>query len=222
MAYAETLLYRKRLPPDVPSPALDQFNQEIATLSANNNWSSYRRHAGFGTHLLAGFIFILPKVGPLSDLSLRGPTPSAEQDYLNSLMHTVAAFRQKLATATSSDGLANKDLDTGDLVYPGTYSLEDYTYASLLHEMVQDPSQPIPFGIKQDLLAYFADPARAKYIERDPKRLARVKADLPILQTISTKAAYPDTAFLPEPDADKPPPANDSLPIPKSPAPTHQ
>jgi hypothetical protein len=34
--------------------------------------------------------------------------------------------------------------------------------------------------------------------------IAQVRADLPILQTISTKAAYPETALLPEPDEAKP------------------
>jgi hypothetical protein len=205
VAYAETLLHRNSFPPDVPSPALDEFNREIAALSAANHWDTYRRHAGIGTHLLAGFIFILPKVGPLADLSLRGPTPSAEQDYVNSLMHTTSVFRQTLAAATKSDGLPNKDLDTGDMVYPGTYSLEDYTYAQLLHAMTRDPATPIPFGIKRDLLAYFSDTEKAKYLKRKPKMLAQVQADLPILQTISTRAAYPDTAFLPEPTADMAP-----------------
>jgi hypothetical protein len=205
VAYAETLLHRKHLPPDVPSPALDEFNQEIATLAAANHWATYRRRAGVGTHLLAGFIFILPKVGPISDLSLRGPTPSAEQDYVNSLMKTAAAFRQKLANAATSDGIPNEDLDTGDMVHPGTYSLEDYTYADLLHAATRDPASPIPFGLKRDLLAYFADPEKAKYLKRKPKLLAQVQADLPILQTISTKAAYPDTAFLPEPTDDMAP-----------------
>ena len=77
VAYAETLLYRKRMPPDASSPALDEFNREIAALAAANNWNAHRGHAGFGTHLLAGFIFILPKIGPFSDLALSGPTPPA-------------------------------------------------------------------------------------------------------------------------------------------------
>lgn len=218
VAYAETLLDRNRMPPDVPSPALDRFNQEVATLSAANDWDSYRRRAGIGTHLLAGFIFIVPKVGSLSDLALRGPTPSAEQDYVNSLVQTVDAFRLKLANASKSDGLANLDLDTGDAVYPGTYSLEDYTYADLLHRMTLDPESPIPFGVKRDLLAYFADPAKAKYIQRDPKRLAQLRADLPVLQAISTRAAYPDTAFLPEPEEDKPPAAKSSAPASSEPS----
>ncbi len=212
VAYAEALLHRKGFPPDVPSPALDALNQDIAHLAAANNWAIYRRHAGIGTHLLAGFIFIVPKVGPLSDLSLRSPTAKTEQDYVDSLVHTAAVLRQMLATATTSGDLPNQDLDTGLDARPGTYSLEDYTYADLLHQMTRDPASPIPFGIKRDLLAYFADPVKAKYIQSDPKRLAGVQADLPILQTISTKAIYPDTAFLPEPDADKPP----------NPQPTHQ
>jgi hypothetical protein len=217
VAYAETILHRKRMPPDVPSPALDRFNQEIAVLSAANDWRSYRGHAGIGTHLLAGFIFILPKVGPLSDLSLRGPTPTTEQDYIDSLMHTVDVFRQTLAGAATSRDLPNLDLDTGDAVYPGTYSLEDYTYADLLHRMTSDPASPVPAGIKRDLIAYFADPVKAKYLQRKTGKLAKVRADLQILETISTKAAYPDTAFLPEPDEDKAPQGNSPPPTPAGP-----
>jgi hypothetical protein len=198
IAYAEALLNRKRMPPDVPSPALDQFNQEITRIAAASNGAAYRGHAGFGTHLLAGFIFILPKVGPFSGLALRGPSPSAEQDYINALMQTTGTLRQMLAQATHSGTLPNKDLDTGDVVYPGTYPLEDYAYADLLHRMTRDPSSPIPFGIKRDLLAYFADPAKAKYIQSNPKKLAQLQRDLPILKTIPARALEPAGAFLPE------------------------
>jgi len=50
----------------------------------------------------------------------------------------------------------------------------------------RDPSAPIPFGIKRDLLAYFSDLSKVKYIQSNGKLLARVQADLPVLQTIST------------------------------------
>jgi len=212
VAYAEDLLHRKQFPPDVPSPALDALNADVAHLSAANNWKSYRSSAGFGTHILAGVIFIIPKVGPLSDLAIRIPSPSAQQDYLNSLVKTTARMRDLLANATKSDGLPNEDLDTGLDVLPGTYSLEDFTYADLLHQMTRDPSQPIPFGIKRDLTAYFADLDKVRYLKEKPKLLAQVKEDLPILATISTKAQYPETAFLPQPDEDKPPDAKDSAP----------
>jgi len=112
--------------------------------------------------------------------------------------------REMLAQATHSGTLPNKDLDTGDVVYPGTYPLEDYAYADLLHRMTRDPSSPIPFGIKRDLQAYFADPAKAKYIQSNPKKLAQLRRDLPILKTIPTRALEPAGAFLPESAEDKP------------------
>jgi hypothetical protein len=208
VAYAEDMLHRNSMPPDVPSPDLDAFNREIAILSAANHWDKYHHHGPrIGTRLLAVFIFIVPKVGVLSDLAIRPPSLSAEQDYVSSLMHTVSVMRNTLAAATNSDGLPNLDLDTGKDVAPGTYSLEDYTYVDLLHRMAGDPTQPVPFGIKRDLLAYFTDLDKVKYIQHDQIRLAQVKADLPVLQNISTRAAYPETAFLPQPDADKPPEA---------------
>lgn len=206
VAYAETLLNRKRMPSDEPGPALDEFNRQVAALAVEDRWAQYRGHAGFGTDMLAGLIFILPKFGPLGDLAIKIPTPASEKDYVDSLMHTEAVFKETLAQATHTTSIGNKDLDTGDEVYPGTYSLEDYAYADLLHEMTRDPSSPVPWGIKHDLLIYFADISKAKYIQANKKRRAEVEADLPILRTISTKAAYPETAFLPEPEEAKPDP----------------
>ena len=60
--------------PTSPVPRSTSFNQQIAALCRRRT-GPISRHAGFGTHLLAGFIFILPKVGPLSDLSCADPAP---------------------------------------------------------------------------------------------------------------------------------------------------
>ena len=218
VAYAETLLHGKKMPADTPSPALDLLNQQIATLATQDHWDSYPVRAGIGTHLLAGFIFILPKVGPLSVLSVRGPSVQTEQDYVSSLGHSIDAFRQMLSHAFDPTiGLANQDLDTGDAIRPGTYRLCDSTYADLLHEVASTPTTPIPFGLKRDLQAYFADPEKATYLKRDPVKFARMQAELPILTTISTRAAYPDTAFLPEPDADLAPNPQPISPTPAKP-----
>jgi hypothetical protein len=110
-----------------------------------------------------------------------------------------------LAHASTTSGITNLDLDTGDAIRPGTYRLCDETYANLLHQIALAPATPIPFGLKRDLLAYFNDPKKAIYLQRNPKMFARMQAELPILTTISTHAAYPDTAFLPEPTEDAAP-----------------
>ncbi len=54
--------------------------------------------------------------------------------------------------------LPNRDLDTGQVVKPGGYSLTDETYADLLHRLTRDPKLPIPPGIKSDVEAYYSDP----------------------------------------------------------------
>jgi hypothetical protein len=204
VVYAEALLHHKQMPADVPSAELDEFTSEVAAVKAEDNWAKYRGHAGFGTHLLAAFIVVIPKIGPLGDLAIVVPSSAAEQDYVKALMHTTAALRQAVTQVSHSGALPNKDLDTGDDVKPGTYSLEDLAYVNLLHRMTLDPSQAIPWGIKHDLQEYFSDMSKVTYIANNKKLAAQVQADLPILKTISTKAAYPESALLPEPDEDKP------------------
>lgn len=227
VVYAEALLHGKQMPADVPSPELDEFTREVAAVKVEDNWAKYRGHAGFGTHLLAAFIVVVPKIGPLGDLAIVVPTKAAEQDYVKALMHTTDSVRQALGQVSRSGGLPNKDLDTGDDVRPGTYPLEDLAYVNLLHRMTLDPGQAIPWGIKHDLLEYFSDISKVKYVAKNKKLVAQVQADLPILKTISTKAAYPESALLPEPEEDKPdptrgltpPPAASTPAVPASPQP---
>jgi hypothetical protein len=196
VAYAETILYRKHMPSDTSSPELDEWNKEIESLATNEKWVLYQTHPGFGTHILAGIIVILPKVGPLSDLKLHPPDEAAEQEYVKSLLHVADTLRATLAAASKSGKIPNEDLDTGDSVYPGTYPLEDYSYANLLHRMVADPKTPIPFGIKRDLESYFADLSKVKYLQEKPELLAQVQADLPVLKTMPTGTLEPDAPLL--------------------------
>ena len=217
VAYAETVLHRKRMRAlsDPASQSVDDLNKQIAALAASDHWDSYRKHAGIGTYMLAGLIVVLPKVGPLNDLKIEGPNAATEVDYVNSLLKTVSSMRSKVQNATRTDGLPNLDLDTGNEVLPGTYLLCDTTYAQLLHHVTSAPQTPIPFGIKRDLQAYFADPSKATYLTT--QQVSQVQKDMQVLSTISTGAQYPDTAFLPEPQADMAP--DEPAKQPQSPAP---
>jgi hypothetical protein len=82
--------------------------------------------------------------------------------------------------------LPNRDLDTGRLVQPGGYSLTDSTYAHLLHLLTRQPADPIPQGIKEDILAYYADPESPITTKKDVQQWAQVQADLATLQTMPT------------------------------------
>ena len=186
IAYAEAVLHRGRFPDDTPGPELERMTREQAQAASENEWEQYRRHAGAGTYSLAGLIFILPKVGILSDLAIRGPNVSTEDLYVRSVNRTVDALR--MTTAGGANGVRepvpNRDLDTGEVVRPGGYRLTDETYAKLLHRITRTPGAKVPFGLKRDMEAYYADPAAPISTKRKPQQWARVQAELVTLGTM--------------------------------------
>lgn len=242
IAYAVTILRRNHEPAEASSPERVEIDEEIAAVAAEDHWQAYSRKPGIGTYALAGFIFIVPKIGPLKMVAVKGPTEATEANYLHSVALSIAALRQRLASFTPPSGrrsttanaiskasqsplpparplpggsahgqrpnpardprhpLPNRDLDTGFVVLPGGYSLTDSTYADLLHRLTRSPMQPIPPGIKEDIQAYYADPASPISTKKDPSAWAAVEADLATLATMSTSTApepyptYGDTA----------------------------
>jgi len=222
IAYAVTLLHRRHEPPEPDTPEAIEMANEAAATALENNWDTYRRKAGIGTYALAGFLFILPKIGPLTLVAVKGPSTATEGDYLHSVALSITILRstlqrftpppadQNAAThrapppavilqmlaSTNPDTLLrshdpnhplpNRDLDTGNVVKPGGYSLTDFTYALLLHRLAQQPNQAIPPDIKSDVLAYYADPNAPIATKKNPAQWAQVRADLAILNTMTT------------------------------------
>jgi hypothetical protein len=198
IARAETLLHKKSFPDDLPSPDLDEIAKDLAQAAADNEWERFRKSPGFTSHLYAGFIFILPKVGPLKMLSIRGPNEHTEDLYIKSVNRSIKSMRLVLTHFdTVARYLPNRDLDTGDRVKPGGYKLTDKTYAKLLALLTKTPNRPIPLQVKHDLAAYYADPLAPITTKVDPERWAQVQANLKILQTMPTTGEldpeYPTT-----------------------------
>ena len=233
IAYAETLLHRGQEPKEPVSPEIAEIEKEAATVAAENNWNLYRHKAGIGTYALAGLLFVVPKVGSLKLVAVKGPSAETEADYMHSLALSIAAMRQMVARftppapATNADAadaspgpltvstqpadpaagtvgaervwvprhpLPNRDLDTGEVVQPGGYPLTDSTYAHLLHRLTRHPLQPIPPGIKEDILAFYAHPDLPITTRKNRGEWARVQADLVKLGQMPTStepAPYP-------------------------------
>lgn len=232
IAYATTLLHRHHEAPEPNDPELQQLEQEIAAIAVANDWDQYRRKPGIGTYSLAGVLYILPRIGPLRMVAVKGPTTQTELDYIHSVMASAAelnyalrrftpppATRPTAAVAAASDvhsepppsqplpakpgsyqviprqsldprhPLPNRDLDTGSPVRPSGYRLTDDTYAYLLHRLVQTPSQPIPDGIKDDILAYYADSSLPFATKKIPAAWQTVQQDLAVLQNMPTSPA---------------------------------
>lgn len=93
--------------------------------------------------------------------------------------------------------LPNRDLDTGYVVKPGGYALTDSTFAQLLHRLAAKPTEPIPPGIKAEILAYYADPNAPITTRNDPENWAQLQRDLTTLRSMPTSndlSPYPTYA----------------------------
>jgi hypothetical protein len=73
-------------------------------------------------------------------------------------------------------------------VQPSGYPLTDSTYASLLHSLTRQPALPIPPGIKEDILAYYANLDLPFATRKDPQQWAALQADLATLSTMPTSS----------------------------------
>ena len=187
IARAETILHKKSFPTDAPSPDLSNFINELQQASTDNNWEAYRRKPGFGSHVYAGFIFILPKVGALKLLAIKGPTSQTEDLYIKSMNRSISVLRRILDDYDHVERyLANRDLDTGTVVKPGTYPPTDKTYAKLLAFITKNPNNIIPLQLKHDLVEYYADPQAPIITKKNPDQWAKIQDNLKTLATMKT------------------------------------
>ena len=182
--YAEALRHKRRFPGDTPGPELDLYERQIAALAKEAGWDRYRKKPGIRIHLLAGLIAILPKIGMLKMLDIKGPTVETERAYIASVNLSTAVLAvslQRLMGTQIDTGLADRDLDTGERVVSGGYTLTDKTYAQLLARITKAPTEQIPAELKQDILAYYADPAAPISTKKKPKEWAAVQEQLRVL-----------------------------------------
>jgi hypothetical protein len=206
IAYAEALLHKNGFPPDTQNAAADRLRADLLQASQDNDWEPYRRTPGIGTHMLAGLIFILPKVGALSSLSIKGPTDDTQAKYIDSVNRSAATLRGALNHFSAiSSALPNRDLDTGNEIRPGSYVLTDQTYAkllALLTEKRKGQPQVLPLGLKDNVLAYYADPASPISTKKNAKKWAKVQVELAQLATLK---ASPNPVFIPGADPEPAP-----------------
>ena len=187
IARAETVLHKKNFPADIPSPELDILTKDLLQASADNDWERFRNPPGFRSHLFAGFIFILPKVGFLKLLAIQGPQEQTEDLYIKSVNHSINSMRYTLARFdTIQRYLPNRDLDTGFVVKPGGYPLTDETFARLLGKLTEHADRAIPAQVKHDIIAYYADPNAPITTKRSPRKWALVQDQLTTLKTMKT------------------------------------
>lgn len=187
IAHAESVLHGGDFPPDLNDAQFQAFLEHIAQADFQKEWSRYRRKPGVVTHLMAALIYILPKIGPLSDLAIKIPTPTTQDLYVQSVNRTIALYSgeiEQLAAEGVADPIPNRDLDTGEKTRPGGYALTDATYAQLLHTLAAGSSRPVAGGLKEDVLNYYSDPNAPIRTKKNRKAWAQVERDLAVLRNM--------------------------------------
>lgn len=184
-AEAEVVLHHRQFPPDTPNAEFDLFARRVANTNYERHWKKDFKSPGLRAHLLAFVVRILPKVGPISLLAIKIPTPETQQWYVRSVNDTVNKY-EAILNGLTNDGkapvLPDLDLDTGKKELPGAYRLTDQTYAALLKRLTAKPDRELPPGTRENILAFYGHANAQSAWESEGHRWAPIAKELEILK----------------------------------------
>ncbi len=100
VAYAVTVLHHNHEPAEPDTPDAVEIEKESAAAATLYDWAIYRKKAGVETHLIAALLWLLPKVGPLAMVAVKGPSEAADADYMHSVVSATSALRARLVRFT--------------------------------------------------------------------------------------------------------------------------
>jgi hypothetical protein len=168
-------------------PALSKrkFVYNISRASYRKEWHQKYQQPGIGTRILAFFIRILPKIGPLKALSFQPPTPQTAALFERSFDRTLTEYRQLLADEGAHRlVLEDRDFDTGNLTRPCEYRLADDTYSKLTRQLAaKDPSAIDPALLK-NVLNFYRDLQLPYATKKSPKDWEQTVAALDKLHAL--------------------------------------
>jgi hypothetical protein len=172
-----------------PSETKKEFIYNISKSEYRKEWGRIYEKPGFFTRLKALFLRVMPKIGPLSGLAFRPPTPAVEQLYMNSFNETLEHYRALLlAQREHRLQLPNDNLDTGTDTGGAKYRLADQTYAKLL---LETSGRPVSDALRRDLLSYYADLDKPFATKRNLKAWHEVIRELDALKSTPVAGISP-------------------------------
>ena len=194
--------------PDLPNVGVStnkSRNRRVQSFA--KQWENAYRRPGFRGHLAAVIIRVVPKIGPAALLGIKIPSHETQQLYVRSINETLSHYRRRLQEAESDPpkgsglliAISIREQRSGRAAIART----DATYAKLLHQVVSRPQMEIPLGLREDVLAYYADPNAPITTKRDAKAWAQVQEELrnlrqcPPEQSWSSHAKKTESISLP-------------------------
>jgi Zinc dependent phospholipase C len=175
---------------DRPSMTKKKFLYNISRSSYRQFWGRNYQRPSIGDKIVAFFIRILPKIGPLKVLELKPLTPATERIFEASFNVSLNRYRRLLNEVGAGHlVLPNENFDTGRPAGAGHYWLNDQTHAELLDALSRENFRGATPEIRSELLQYFSHP-KAEYTTRiKPKEWAKVQAELKDLKESAPQRA---------------------------------
>jgi Zinc dependent phospholipase C len=159
MTRVALLSRRKEIVRDTPSFNEKEFLYHLSRANYQKEWGDGYRKPGVGTRVLAFFLKIVPKVGPLKAVAFKIPTTQTEDMYIKSINKTVDDYGGLLREQRADHlTIADLDFDTGRDTRAGEYSLADKTYAHLLDDLAKHNFDEASSELRQNILTFYADP----------------------------------------------------------------
>ncbi len=144
--------------PETRNAAEQRFVYELSRADYEKEWGTSYRRPGILGRVLAFFVRLISRIGPLEPLDAQVPTATMEDLYVRSIDRTLDAYRGRLRElAHGALALPNLDCDTGEPSRLGEYPLADETYARLLHEHARRGFSGVRDDLREQVLAYYRE-----------------------------------------------------------------
>ncbi len=181
---------REEIVKETPNFKAREFRYYLSRTSYQKEWGKGYRKPGFGTRVLAFFLRFMPKIGPFKALDFKIPSQKTEDLYVASVVLTVQDYKKLLQEAEENKlQLTNKDFDTGHDTREGEYGLTDDTYAHLLDQLAQHNFDQISPDLRDNLLAFYSNPAAPNKTRKKPKTWDKTQDELSKLRALPEPAA---------------------------------
>jgi len=146
-----------------------EFLYHLSKASYRKEWDGEYEEPGIGARVLAFFIRVLPKVGPLKALSFKPPTADTEKLFQDSFNRTMDTYRALLKNPDLGNfQLSNRNFDTGEPTRPGDYQMADAAFAKLAVKLAdRDTVAP---EVRGSVLAFFRDLGQPFAVKENPDK----------------------------------------------------
>ncbi|MBC7915567.1 MAG: zinc dependent phospholipase C family protein [Pyrinomonadaceae bacterium] len=161
-----------------PGLTARKFAYKMNNRAYYHEFGKDHQKAGFFPTVIGFLMPVLPKVGPLSKLRFRPPTPEVENLFIKSFDTTLVYYESALRTIGIKPlRFPNKALDTGLETTLGSYSIADCSYAELLEALEEQKFENVSLNVRNSMVQFFSSGNKPELKRRkDKKRRAEIYA----------------------------------------------